>query len=153
MPNSSVAQPSTTVTGTVVGPEPTGVPGIDDADAFCASWVRYSGSVQAVAIAAAFGGVDGLALARLEVLSAPAQLAAIDGIAAAWPSALEGEREVVQADLVGPFARRAQKAIDALRSAGASDAQLDALALHWLDALRVRDAGDPGGQGPPLTPT
>lgn len=137
--------PATTAAGstTTVGPEPTGVPGIDDADEFCAAWARYSGSLQAIGVAVAFGDLTSLDVARLEVIASAALTDAVNGIGGRWPAELVGERSVVLTDVVGPFARRAEKALAALVAAGASEDDLGELRLAWLDALRRRDSTNP----------
>lgn len=143
-PSSQV--PATTdarATTTTVGPEPTGVPGIDDPNAFCAAWARYSGSLQAIGVAVAFGDLTSLDVARLEVIGAAALTDAVNGIGSRWPAELVGERSIVLAGVVGPYARRAEKALAALVAAGATEDDLAELRLAWLDALRYRDPAMP----------
>ena len=138
--------PATTdarATTTTVGPEPTGVPGIDDPNAYCAAWVRYSGSLQAIGVAVAFGDLTSLDVARLEVIGAAALTDAVNGIGSRWPAELVGERSIVLAGVVGPYARRAEKALAALVAAGATEDDLAELRLAWLDALRYRDPAMP----------
>ena len=129
--------------GSTVAPEPTGVPGVDDEDEFCAGWARYSGTLQALGVASAFGGLTPVEMARLEVIAAPSLVVSAADIDATWPAELDDEREVVVDDLVGPFVRRSQKAIDALTAAGATEGDLDALRSAWLDALRARHGENP----------
>ena len=143
-PSSAPDLPST------VGPEPTGVPGLDDSDPFCASWAVYSGTVQSIGIATAFGGLPTVEVARLEVIAAASLVESVGGIGSRWPAELVGERSVVLTDLVGPFERRAQKAIAALRDAGMSEEELAELAVIWLTGLRERTAEDPVIAVPPL---
>ena len=131
------------VPASTLGPEPTGVPGIDDADPFCAAWAVYSGTVQSIGIATAFGGLPSAELARLEVVSAASLVESVGGIGSRWPADLMGERNVVLNDLVGPFERRAEKAIAALRDAGVTDDELAELAALWRTALARRDAAEP----------
>ncbi|MEQ1700589.1 MAG: hypothetical protein ABMA25_10780, partial [Ilumatobacteraceae bacterium] len=133
-----------------VAPEPTGVPGIDDAIPFCAAWAVYSGSVQSIGIANAFGGLSSLEIARLEVIAAASLVESVGGIGSNWPGELVGERSVVLTDLVGPFDRRAQKAVTALRDAGMTDDELTELTVIWMTALRERTAEDPVIAVPPL---
>ncbi|HUC31965.1 MAG TPA: hypothetical protein VMS14_01105, partial [Ilumatobacteraceae bacterium] len=61
---------STDAASSTLSPEPTGVPGVDDEDEFCAAWARYSGTLQALGVASAFGDVTSVELARLEVVAA-----------------------------------------------------------------------------------
>ena len=71
-----VSDPSTTLAGdtTLVTTEPTGIPGLDDPDAFCAAWAVYSGTLQAIGVAQAFGNLTTAEVARLEVIAAARQL-------------------------------------------------------------------------------
>src|SRR6187399_1716800 len=85
-PGSTVTSPpqpidpaATTVTA---APSPTGVPGIDATDEFCAAWARYGGTVQIVAVAVNFGGYDASASAELELQSAPTVVEAVAQIEA-----------------------------------------------------------------------
>lgn len=144
----SSAEPSTTLPATLPAPEPTGVPGIDDEDPFCAAWARYTGSVQSVAIAAAFGGLDDVELASLEVVAAATLVAAVGEIESTWPGELGVERHVVVDDLLGPFERRAATAIALLREAGATDVHLNVLDDGWVEALRERDPTTPVIEAP-----
>lgn len=134
--------PELTTTETV-GPEPTGVPGVDDADRWCAAWARYGGSLQIVSVALAFGGIDDVEAARIELAAAPAVRAAVADIAAGWPAELDGEREVVLTRLLGPFEGRALRAEAALVAAGATAGDLAALVEQWADVLRSRDPESP----------
>ncbi len=126
-----------------IGPEPTGVAGLDDADPFCAWWAVYSGTVQSIGIAGAFGQVGSADIARLELVAASSVTDAIAGIDASWPASLLAEHDVVLDGLLGPFGRRAGKALDALRTAGVTEAELADLDARWLDALRARDPAEP----------
>ncbi len=136
--STSTAAPTTTVP-----PAPKGVPGLDDPSPFCASWARYSGTLQAIGVAAAFAELSSQETARMEVTAAAALVDAVGGIGSSWPAELVGERSVVLTDVVGPFGRRAEKAHAALVEAGASPADLEELAQVWLAALRDRDPDDP----------
>lgn len=133
-----------------VAPEPTGVPGIDDADPFCAAWAVYSGTVQAIGVANAFGELTSTQVARLEAMAASSVTGALGEIASRWPRELAGERSVVLGDLVGPFGRRAEKAIEALRAAGVTDDELAELVVVWRTALAERNAELPVIAVPPL---
>lgn len=141
---STLSPPST------LGPEPTGVAGLDDADPLCAAWAVYSGTVQSIGIAGAFGQVTSADIARLELVAAGAVADAIERIDAAWPASLSDEHDVVLDDLLGPFGRRAGKALDALHAAGVTDAEVAQLGDLWFDALRMRDPADPVIEVPEL---
>lgn len=117
-----------------------GVPGLDSDLAVCRAWSRFGGSFQVVAVAASFGSGDPFAL---EVVAAPTVVAAYDGLLAAWPAELAAERELVADSFLGPFARRAERARQALVDAGADDATLAAVDAAWLAALAERDPASP----------
>lgn len=143
-PTTTSSETSTTFElSSTLPPEPKGVPGLDDEDPFCAAWAFYSGTVQAIGVAVAFGTVPSQEVARLEVVAAAALVAAVNGIGSNWSNELVGERSLVLTDLLGPFVRRAEKALSAAREAGVSDDQLEQLADLWLDALRNRDNESP----------
>jgi hypothetical protein len=136
--------PATDPTTTIVETRPTvpeeGVPGIDSDDAVCRAWSRFGGSFQVVAVAATFGSGDPVAL---EVVAAPTVTAAYEELLANWPAELDGERDVVADDYLGPFARRAERARQALRDAGADDALVATVEQAWLAALAARDPSVP----------
>lgn len=134
-------------------PEATGVAGIDDPDPFCASWAVYSGTLQTIGIAHAFGGLAGGDLARLELFAAASLIDAVNGIGSRWPAALVAERSVVLSDLVGPFSRRAEKAMSALRAAGLTDDEVAELRIAWRATLRTRDPRAPAAAVPSAPPT
>jgi hypothetical protein len=114
-------------------------------DDLCGGWDAYGATLLALTASAASGGA-----AELEVVSAAALVDAIEQIGARWPAELVGERSVVLSDLVGPYLRRAQKALDALAAVGASDDDLRVLALAWREALAARPAA--AAAGAPLDP-
>lgn len=121
------------------------VPGLDSADAFCRGWSEFAGSFQALAFASAAGAdgaVDGAAAARLEVVASGAVSAAAQLLADEFPEAIVFERDVFVDDVIGPFARRAGRAIDELLAAGLSSAQIEQLGDAWLEALAVADADE-----------
>ena len=126
-----------------IEPEPTGVPGIDDLNPFCASWAVYSSTLQAIGVANAFGELPSVEAVHLELIASASINAAVGGIGSRWPAVLVGERSVVLTDLVGPYGRRAEKALAALRDAGVTDAEIDELQMIWGQALRDRDPAAP----------
>lgn len=137
---------STTVATTVGPAEPTGVPGLASADPFCAAWAGYAGTLQALGIAASFGGLTSERFAALELVAAPRLVDFAEAIAAEWPqqpSALAGEKNAVVEQRVGPHARRARKAVDALRAAGVTDVEIHTLGEAWGSALTQRDPSAP----------
>jgi hypothetical protein len=115
----------------------TGVPGLDSEDAFCAAWSRFGGSWQLLVQAGAAG--DPAQVARLEVIASPLVQGAYDDVFAVWPEQLESEREVVADAYFGAFQRRSADAAAALSAAGASDADVAALAEAWDAALAQYD--------------
>ena len=138
-----MTEPSTPLPAPTLAPEPTGVPGLDADDPWCSSWAVYSGTVQAIGIAGAFGELRSVDIAALELMAAASVVAALTGIADRWPGELAAERSAVLDDLLGPFGRRADKALAALRAAGATDDDIGRLGTQWLAALRARDPQNP----------
>lgn len=130
---------STTVIPTV--PE-SGVPGIGSDDDFCSAWSEFAGTFQALALAASFAA-DPDAARRAEVIAAPAVVAAVEDLDGALPEELESERDTVLSDLVGPFGRRAQRAVDALVQAGVPPDAIAELGDLWLRTLVERGVDDP----------
>jgi hypothetical protein len=120
-----------------------GVPGLDSDDAFCASWSRYAGSFQVVAVTSAVGSGDSEHLAALEIAAASTVTEAFGEMAANWPAELSSEEELAIDDYFGPFARRLQVAQQALRDVGADDAALGAISDAWLTGLSQRDPSTP----------
>ena len=142
-PPAEVLRPTVESTVPIVAPEPTGVPGLDAPDPFCATWATYVGTLQALGTAAAFGGIPPAAFVAIEMAASPRLIEVAAAIDASWPSELAAEQTVVIEQKIGPFARRAQRAVDALRAAGVSAEQLTTLSAAWQAALRGRDPGSP----------
>lgn len=109
----------------------------------CDAWSVYGRTLAALGVAAAFGDLDDRAVARLEVMAAASIVDAVDDIGAAWPQSLLGERSRVLAERLGPFQRRAQKALAALADAGATELDLTQLQRLWLAGLAMRTDDDP----------
>ncbi len=130
--------PPTTLPPTV--PED-GVPGIDSDDAFCRAWSEFAGSFQALSLTASFG--DPGTAVRLEVAASGAVTAAVATLADELPAEIEDERDEFLDGLIGPFARRAARAVAELEAAGATPAQIEALGDTWLDALVEAGTDDP----------
>jgi hypothetical protein len=118
---------------------PIGVPGLDSDDLFCRSWSRFGGSFQVVAVAAAFAPGEPVDVYALEVVAAPVVDAAFDELLANWPAELESERDDVAERFLGPYARRAELALERFVAAGATDEQVETVQAAWLDALARRD--------------
>ena len=140
------SQPSTTI----VGPEPTGVPGLADPNPFCAAWTMYSSSLQAIGVAAAFAERTSEQIAVLELVAAPSVVDAVRQIADRFPAQLRAEHDVVVDQLLGPFARRAQRAVDELAAVGLTLEQIESLRPIWRQALTKRDPSDPAISLPTL---
>ncbi len=119
------------------GPSDTGVPGLDSEDAFCSAWSRFGGSWQLLLQAGA--AMDPTQVARLEVLASTVVQGAYDDVLAVWPAELASERDVVAEDYFGAFQRRSADAARALADAGATDADVTALAEAWNLALAQYD--------------
>ena len=118
-----------------------GVPGIDSDDPFCRAWSEFAGSFQALTLVASFG--DPATAARFEVVASGAVTTAVAGLAAEFPAEVRSEQAVFLDELIGPFARRAERAVDELDAAGATAAQIDALGDAWLAALAESGIDDP----------
>lgn len=135
--------PPTVPPVTVVDLAEVGVPGLDSDDAFCASWSRFAGSFQVVAVTAAFGSGPPEQLAALEVAAAPTVTAAYDDLLANWPDELESEEALVADEFLGPFARRLAEAHAALGAVGADDGTIETISEAWLAGLAQRDPSTP----------
>ena len=130
-------------TQSIVATEPTGVPGLIADDPFCSAWAGYVGTLQALGIAASFGDLSSDRLAVLELTSAARLVevtAAIDG---SWPDELAAERPIVLEQRIGPYARRARRAVEALTVAGVTPAEQATLSAAWQAALSARDPEEP----------
>jgi len=115
----------------------TGVPGLESGDAFCSAWSRFGGSWQLLVQAAAAG--DPAQEARLEVIASTVVQQAYDDVFTVWPAQLESERTIVADGYFGVFQRRSADAAAALSAAGASDADVAALAQAWNATLAGYD--------------
>jgi len=139
----SVTTPSTEPPISVVEVAEIGVPGLDSDDAFCASWSRFAGSFQVVAVTAAFGSGPPEQLASLEVAAAPTVTDAYQQLITNWPDELSSEAELVAEDFLGPFARRLAAAREALDAAGADEATIAVISDGWVAGLAGRDPTTP----------
>jgi hypothetical protein len=126
-----------------IASEPTGVPGLAADDPFCSAWAGYAGTLQALGVAASFGGLSSDRFAALELVAAARLVEVADAIDAAWPPELAAERSVVIEQRIGPYARRARSAVTALADAGVSAAELVVLSAVWQAALLARDPEAP----------
>jgi hypothetical protein len=122
-----------------VEPEPTGVPGLSASDPFCAAWAAYAGTLQTIGVAASFGDLPTDRLAALELTAAQRLFEITAAIDSAWPSELAAEHDVVIDQRIGPYARRAGRAVEALRNAGVTATELDLLSSAWQTSLAHRD--------------
>ena len=113
------------------------VPGIDSDDPFCRAWSEFAGSFQT--LAGAGSAADVFEVAASTVVSSAART-----IAEEFPEPIASERDVFVNDVIGPFARRAERAGEALRDAGLSDAEIEVLGELWLRALT--DSGVDGSE-------
>lgn len=128
--------------GAVTSPEQ-GVPGLDSDEVACRSWSRWAGSYQVVLVWATFGDGDPLGVTRLEVLAAPVVTEAYREFLANLPDELVPEADLLSEDYLGRYTRRADRALVALRSAGADPATVSLIADAWLEALSRRDPSSP----------
>lgn len=95
----------------------------------CDAWTGYAATVAALA------AVPDDRVALVEIVSAVFLDDAVAAIGDAWPTALVAERSAVLTDLVGPYSRRARKAVAALADSGASMADLAELRLVWREVV------------------
>jgi hypothetical protein len=121
----------------------TGIPGLDSDDVVCRAWSRFGGSFQVLAVAAAFGAGDPVAVAALEVAASPTVTAAYGDLVANWPDELADEAELVADEYLGAFARRADRALAALEGAGADAPATETIVAAWETALAGRDPAQP----------
>jgi len=120
-----------------------GIPGLDSDDVVCRAWSRFGGSYQVVAVAATFGAGDPDAVAALEVIASPTVTAAYADLVANWPDELDDEAEAVADGYFGPFARRSDRALEALEAAGADAPTQETIVAAWETALAGRDPNNP----------
>jgi hypothetical protein len=139
LPPPAVAAPGPGTEPVAAASEPTGVPGLTADDPFCSAWAGYAGTLQALGIAASFGDLSSDRFAILELVAASRLAEVVAAIDASWPPELDGERHVVMDQRIGPYARRAQAAVDALTDAGVATAELATLSSTWQTALMARD--------------
>jgi hypothetical protein len=121
-------------------------------DPFCAAWAAYAATLQALGVAGSFGGLSEEQLAVLELRASPRLVEAATAIATNWPAALASEHDLVIDHRVGPYARRAQRAVDALVGAGATPADLASMSAGWQQALSTRTEADPVIDPPAVEP-
>ena len=119
-----------------------GVPGIDSENAFCRAWGEFAGSFQALVLVSSVSA-DPVEAARLEVVASPAVVSAARSLDDELPDAVAGERVAFVDGVIGPFSRRAERASEALATAGLSSAEVAGLGELWLDALVAAGVDDP----------
>jgi len=136
------ADATTTIAEPIATVPEQGVPGIDSDDPFCRGWSEFAGSFQALTLASV-AGADPIAGARLEVIAAGAVAAAVQTLDDGFPDSIIDERDVFVDDVIGPFARRAERAVDALRSVGVTAGDIELLGDAWLVALVEAGVDDP----------
>ena len=151
LPPSELPSSATDALAGSAAPEPTGVPGLTAADPLCALWAGYVGTVQALAVAGSFGSLNSEQLASLELTSAPYLVEVAAAIEQSWPAELEPDQETVIEQRIGPYARRAGRAVDALVAAGMTTASLSELSTAWRSALATSDPRSPVIAVPPVS--
>ena len=128
LPTSPPSSPATVGETIATVPEQA-VPGIDSEDPFCRAWSEFAGSYQTLTFASIVAA-DPLVGARLEVIAAGAVVSAAQALDEAFPDEIAGERERFVVDVIGPFARRAARAVDELRAVGLAD-DVELLGRAW----------------------
>lgn len=137
---------------TPVPPPPTGVPGIDSDDAFCRDYARVLGTSTLLGIAAAFQAQSAEEILRLEVIAAPAVLAAAESLPDEVPPAAAADSDTLLTDVVDPLTRRSRVIDAALVEAGLDGAGRTALIDAWDGVLATDDPVDPAIEEPGLDP-
>ena len=142
----STTEPSATASSvgsdTIATVPDDGVPGIDSDNAFCRAWGEFAGSFQALVLVSSVS-TDPVEAARLEVVASPAVVSAARSLDDAFPDVVAGERVAFVDGVIGPFSRRAERASEALATAGLSGAEVAELGELWLDALTAAGVDDP----------
>jgi hypothetical protein len=150
--------PSTAVTAstqpptTPVPPPPTGVPGIDSDDAFCRDYARVLGTSTLLGVSSAFLAQPAEEIVRLEVIAAPAVLAAADSLPGEVPEAAAADTDTLLVDVVDPLTQRSIVIDAALVAAGVDSAGRAALIEAWDSVLATDDPVDPAVEVPDLEP-
>jgi hypothetical protein len=106
----------------------------------CRDYATVVGTQSVLTIAGAFGDLGAVALARLELIAAPAVTEAAAALAGEWPAELAAEQSTVQLAVVGPIVDRAVRAVAAVDAAGIDPAPL---VNAWQAALASYDPSDP----------
>jgi hypothetical protein len=135
---------------TPVPPPPTGVPGIDSDDAFCRDYARILGTSTLLGISSAFLAQPTDEIVRLEVIAAPAVLAAADSLPGEVPEAAAADTDTLLADVVDPLTQRSIVIDAALVAAGVDSAGRAALIEAWDAVLASDDPVDPAIEVPDL---
>jgi hypothetical protein len=120
--------------------EPTGVPGGASDNPMCRDYATVVGSQSVLTIAGAFGDLDPAALARLELIAAPAVVDAASALASEWPAELAAEQSTVQQSVIAPILDRAVRALAAVDDAGLDRASL---VSAWQSVLAGYDPSRP----------
>jgi hypothetical protein len=106
----------------------------------CRDYATVVGTQSVLTLAGAFGDLDPVALARLELIAAPAVVEAAAALTAEWPAELAAEQSTVQLAVVGPILNRAVRAVAAADDAGIDPA---ALVAAWQATLVAYDPSRP----------
>jgi hypothetical protein len=137
---------------TPVPPPPTGVPGVDSDDAFCRDYARVLGTSTLLGVAAAFQAQSADEILRLEVIAAPAVLAAAQSLPGEVPPAAAADTDTLLGEVVDPLAQRSITIDAALVDAGLDSAGRTALIEAWDVVLATDDPVDPAIEVPDLDP-
>ncbi|MFZ9629628.1 MAG: hypothetical protein ACO3C1_09800 [Ilumatobacteraceae bacterium] len=117
-------------------------------DSFCDGWFDYALTVRLLVTLTLDSSSAGVQrLAEVELIAAASMEEAVGTIGEHWPADLVGERSTVLVDVVGPYLRRAQKALAALAGAGLSADQIAELRLAWRDVLAAAARMPTAGAG------
>jgi hypothetical protein len=147
-PVTASTQPPTTP----VPPPATGVPGVDSQDAFCRDYARVLGTSSLLGVSSAFLAQPEEELVVLEVIAAPAVLAAAESLPGEVPADVAADADTLVSDVVEPLTRRSLTIDAALVSAGLDSAGRTALIEAWDSVLASDDPVDPAIEVPDLEP-
>jgi hypothetical protein len=120
---------------------PQTLPSFDGLSRWCRALGELRASVDLVGVTWSFAPANRAAVAEVVASSAIAADAVV--IEQLWPEAIARERDGALGPISGRYAARAERAIEALRLAGADDVDLDELQDVWLAVLAVQDRDDP----------
>jgi hypothetical protein len=125
---------------------------VDSEDAFCRDYARVLGTSTLLGVTSAFLAQPVEEIVRLEVIAAPAVLAAADALPGEVPAAAAADTDTLLDDVVEPLTRRSILIDAALVDVGLDSAGRAALIDAWDGVLASDDPVDPAVEVPDLDP-